>query len=167
MISVKVEEETWVGTPTSVATLLFECKYRRSIVDRRRFSTAFHCSEKFIGHFSLFRLFHSRFFPYLFPGVKRGDLGEMRDSTKRSRRQRERVVKLLRSIVKLIRVYGMRPADERRWKNSRDMKTWIREEIAKETEKSKIQSSNHPTCLMYLEQKISKYSRIFGLFNVF
>lgn len=32
---------------------------------------------------------HSRSFPYLFPGVKRGDLREMRDPAKRSRRQKE------------------------------------------------------------------------------
>lgn len=132
------------NVPTSVATLLFERKYRRSIVDRRRSSTVFHCSEKFIGHFSRFRLFHSRFFPYQFPGVKRGDLGEMRDSTKRSRRQRESrkasSSQYRETHSSLWNTSGGR-ADGRRWKNGRDMKTRIRKdrEIAREiSEKSNI-----------------------------
>lgn len=103
------------ATGQQVSRHSFECKYVRSIVGRRRFSTAFHCTAKFIGHFSRFRLPHSHFFPYLFPGVKRGDLGEMRDLQRNARGDRERVVKLLlRSIAKLIRLYGMRPADARR-----------------------------------------------------
>jgi hypothetical protein len=96
----------------------FERKYVRSIVSRR-FSTVFHCAAKFIGHFSRFRLPHSHFFPYLFHGVKRGDLGKMRDLQRNARGDRERVVKLLRSIAKLIRVYGIRPADARRRKKAK------------------------------------------------
>lgn len=118
----------------------------------------FYCTMKFIGHFSHFRLPYLCVFSYLFPSVKRGDLGDIKEmGNRRKHSRRQRIVKLFRrSIAKHIQVYGIvYPVDAYERKKAEKwlcaMKhSWIKKELKRiHFAKLNIQSLTQRT-LIYL-----------------